>query len=623
MPPSKSFVTAHFPNLSITPLSKLNERASVLSPSVDGSNMTAIKRWATTTSTPHNGRRLWTCTVTVGAHNFSIITDACPSAPFESGTAFSHEYDVTHAEGFTEVAGDNGETVKKFHSKKAAINSAFFHLYAVILDSHDIASPDPGIGLDMWRRIRAYLQNYRDSAPDEGMEITDFVFTAFTGNERYLEMPANFGPGHRDRIHVICAQLGMPHTAVHITNDEGTATIVAVVSNNLSSIGLWDHDIVDPRRPLPRRFRPWRYLVTEPDVVSLKNRLSEEHLHRSELWRFGPATTLPSDQMLPDPELDFVLLQDSGSIEIFGDLLSEEEEFAFDFETMEFNGMKRTCLFQIFVKSDPRPRIIDVLSEGVWESVSRFIGPHFENPDILKVGHSISSIDRDCLARDFGVIICNVFDTQVAYSVLHPGEQLIGLVNLLEKYHFDPGTARDYRLLKKIYQDSDWIARPLTIDRRRLEYAARDSLHLLDAKDLLVRDLFDRGLDRLRVALQRSQYSAQLKEFDDRLGHRLPPEIYRDITHDKFRVGVSWDSTSQDAYERLVQFRSDCASADAIHVENICSLEFLVCIALHRPASVEDMRRHCYYYPGDETVVWHQRLLEVLHAGPNLSLNHY
>jgi len=65
----------------------------------------------------------------------------------------------------------------------------------------------------------------------------------------------------------------------------------------------------------------------------------------------------------------------------------------------------------------------------------------------------------------------NIFDTRVAAQLL--GVRAFGLAALLEKYF---GVKLD-----KKHQRADWSMRPLTADM--LEYAAQDTMHLLELRD--------------------------------------------------------------------------------------------------------------------------------------------
>jgi ribonuclease D len=89
--------------------------------------------------------------------------------------------------------------------------------------------------------------------------------------------------------------------------------------------------------------------------------------------------------------------------------------------------------------------------------------------------------DLRLLDHEYGFRANNLFDTRVAAQLLNePG---IGLAALLEKY-------RNVRLDKR-FQRADWSARPLS--PAMLEYAASDTRHLPELRDILKAQLAARG----------------------------------------------------------------------------------------------------------------------------------
>ncbi len=71
----------------------------------------------------------------------------------------------------------------------------------------------------------------------------------------------------------------------------------------------------------------------------------------------------------------------------------------------------------------------------------------------------------------------NIFDTRIAAQLL--GLRAFGLAALLERYF---GVKLD-----KKHQRADWSMRPLT--QGMLDYAAQDTIHLLELRDKLEREL--------------------------------------------------------------------------------------------------------------------------------------
>jgi ribonuclease D len=103
--------------------------------------------------------------------------------------------------------------------------------------------------------------------------------------------------------------------------------------------------------------------------------------------------------------------------------------------------------------------------------------------------------DLRLLRRDYGWRVRRIFDTRIAAQLL--GIRAFGLAALLDRYF-------GVRLDKK-HQRADWSQRPLPADM--LDYAARDTRHLLELRD------------RLRDALERKQRLAWVLEECERLEH--------------------------------------------------------------------------------------------------------
>jgi len=88
------------------------------------------------------------------------------------------------------------------------------------------------------------------------------------------------------------------------------------------------------------------------------------------------------------------------------------------------------------------------------------------------------------LYRDFGIIVVNAFDTQVA--ALELGLTLYLNLSSLCEYYGLPNS-KEYGELKQKYPLYDWRIRPLTKDM--LQYGLFDVRFLYVLKQLLVRDL--------------------------------------------------------------------------------------------------------------------------------------
>lgn len=100
------------------------------------------------------------------------------------------------------------------------------------------------------------------------------------------------------------------------------------------------------------------------------------------------------------------------------------------------------------------------------------LGDLLEDPKVEVVFHD-ADYDLRLLHQDYGWQVRTIFDTRVAAQLL--GIKAFGLAALLEQ-HFE------IKLDKK-HQRADWSMRPLT--KGMLDYAAQDTMHLLQLRDAL------------------------------------------------------------------------------------------------------------------------------------------
>lgn len=126
--------------------------------------------------------------------------------------------------------------------------------------------------------------------------------------------------------------------------------------------------------------------------------------------------------------------------------------------------------------------MIDPLAHGVWDEMSG-LAPIFADQTIVKIGHSIGGLDVRCLHRDFGIVICNAFDTYEASRVLNVSSH--GLAAVCQ--HYGLQHSQDYKDLKDIYQTTDWRQRPLS--KPMILYGRYDVHYLIQLRTLMMRDL--------------------------------------------------------------------------------------------------------------------------------------
>ncbi|XP_047161120.1 protein RRP6-like 2 isoform X1 [Vigna umbellata] len=177
------------------------------------------------------------------------------------------------------------------------------------------------------------------------------------------------------------------------------------------------------------------------------------------------------------PSIDntpFKLVEEVKDLKELAARLRSVNEFSVDLEHNQYRSFQGlTCLMQISTRAEDF--VVDTLKLRI------HIGPYlrdvFKDPSKKKVMHGA---DRDILwlQRDFGIYVCNLFDT-------HQASKLLGLErNSLEYilYHFCEVTAN------KDYQNAEWRLRPLPDEM--LRYAREDTHYLLYIYDLMRIKLF-------------------------------------------------------------------------------------------------------------------------------------
>ncbi|KAB5529605.1 hypothetical protein DKX38_019686 [Salix brachista] len=157
---------------------------------------------------------------------------------------------------------------------------------------------------------------------------------------------------------------------------------------------------------------------------------------------------------LPIESTAFKLVEEVKDLKELAAKLRGANEFAVDLEHNQYRSFQGlTCLMQISTRTEDF--IIDTLKLRI--HVGPYLREVFKDPAKRKVMHGA---DRDIvwLQRDFGIYICNLFDTGQASRVLKLERN--SLEHLL--HHFCGVTA------KKEYQNADWRLRPLPDEMIRL-----------------------------------------------------------------------------------------------------------------------------------------------------------
>ncbi|KAJ7971932.1 Protein RRP6-like 2 [Quillaja saponaria] len=182
-------------------------------------------------------------------------------------------------------------------------------------------------------------------------------------------------------------------------------------------------------------------------------------------------------QPVKPPPMDctpFKLVADVKDLKQLAAKLRGVNEFAVDLEHNQYRSFQGlTCLMQISTRTEDF--IVDTFKLRI--HVGPYLREVFKDPTKRKVMHGA---DRDIvwLQRDFGIYICNLFDTGQASRVLKLERN--SLEYLL--HHFCGVTAN------KEYQNADWRLRPLP--EEMIKYAREDTHYLLHIYDLMRIKLF-------------------------------------------------------------------------------------------------------------------------------------
>ncbi|KAJ0013434.1 hypothetical protein Pint_20031 [Pistacia integerrima] len=173
-------------------------------------------------------------------------------------------------------------------------------------------------------------------------------------------------------------------------------------------------------------------------------------------------------------ETPFKLVEEVKDLKELAAKLRSVNEFVVDLEHNQYRSFQGlTCLMQISTRTEDF--VVDTLKLRI--HVGPYLREIFKDPTKKKVMHGA---DRDIvwLQRDFGIYICNMFDTGQASRVLKLERN--SLEYLLQ--HFCGVTAN------KEYQNADWRLRPLPDEM--LRYAREDTHYLLYIYDMMKIKLF-------------------------------------------------------------------------------------------------------------------------------------
>jgi ribonuclease D len=166
-----------------------------------------------------------------------------------------------------------------------------------------------------------------------------------------------------------------------------------------------------------------------------------------------------------------IYLDTAATVDAFFGGIAETPILALDTEGASFHRfVDRIYLLQLSTRE--KTAIVDPIPIGRPSGLGRLL----EDPKVQIVFHD-ADYDLRLLHQDYGWHARNIFDTRIAAQLL--GLRAFGLAALLERYF---GVKLD-----KKHQRADWSMRPLP--QGMLDYAAQDTIHLLELRDRLHAEL--------------------------------------------------------------------------------------------------------------------------------------
>ncbi len=237
-------------------------------------------------------------------------------------------------------------------------------------------------------------------------------------------------------------------------------------------------------------------------------------------------------------------------------------DIALDCEAAGFHRYSdRLCLVQL--STPQRTFVLDPLAIDA----APHLKPFLEDPRRRIIMHG-AAYDLRLLARDLGIRIASLADTQVAASLL--GEPAVGLQALL-------GEHLGIRVSKR-YQRADWAKRPLTSGM--IDYAAGDTRHLLDLIAILEGRLRETG--RMHWAEEEYRWlSASAAEAEADADNAAADPVTR------FRNARRMDDRSVTALREVIAWRDRIARARDRAPFRVVSDQALAEVVATRPASVK------------------------------------
>jgi len=254
-----------------------------------------------------------------------------------------------------------------------------------------------------------------------------------------------------------------------------------------------------------------------------------------------------------------VYLDTTSTVDRFLASIANARILALDTEGASFHRfVDRIYLLQLSTRE--QTAIIDPIPIGT----PPLLGKLLEDSGVEIIFHD-ADYDLRLLRQDYGWLVRNIFDTRLAAQLL--GIRSFGLAALLERYF---GVKLD-----KKFQRADWSMRPLS--QGMLDYAAQDTIHLLELRDRLHHDLDRTGrLDWAREEFALLEGTRWSDEDPDASFLRIKGA--RDLTRRELAL-----------LRELVPWRDDIARAMDRATFRVLGNEQLLEIAKRRPSSRDEL----------------------------------
>lgn len=257
----------------------------------------------------------------------------------------------------------------------------------------------------------------------------------------------------------------------------------------------------------------------------------------------------------PQPEI----VTQPAALARFVGRMSREPLLACDLEADSLHHyQERVCLIQI---STPHE---SVLIDPLACTDLSALAPVMADPAIRKVFHG-ADYDIRSLHRDFGIEVCNLFDTMIACQFL--GEREVGLAAVLKK--------RFGAELDKKYQKADWSKRPLAPGM--VDYAIKDTALLIPLYGELVAELAAAG--RFAWVEEENELLSRV-----RAGSRTGEPFFL-----RFKGASRMDPRTLAVLEELLRFRDERARQSDLPPFKVLGTETLAALAQKKPAKPADL----------------------------------